>query len=490
MERIIIRMHITHLDSREFRIPKLLSRLTENVVKPDRLIATGDCIGIIMEYCEMSLSEAAKDPANQTEAFIRKVGRQMFRTLDVLQPHGFLHRDIKSDNILLQKRPNGSFVLKFSDFGTSKVGSLVSEHSFAGTPLSMSPEQLTPGKEITSKSDVFSTGITLYLVLKRHYPFSRQDSDDPAVFHVPASMEELTELMRDVSPDLSGLSAECASFFGAVFQLLPEKRPSAADILKMKFFAEEKGGGETEGKGKDEDFVPLSPSLSPLTPSVSLLAQMDALLSHTQILLLELANPSALVCAVCVVVLFEKTAADRRERERRAEEKGGDGETDAGAGREWEEDEGWAGGGREGGMETRREEALRICVDVLHTLGGTREADGVREDSLEWVWERMEDMNYTLPTLLSVVSAAVLKFLESTHNFARNQQDLVEQYTHLVELTTALLTLSRLLQPPSPSEAGHQTETPTLVGVTPTAARVFLEQLYSSFVTSLFTFSE
>ncbi|KAK2952448.1 hypothetical protein BLNAU_12554 [Blattamonas nauphoetae] len=85
-------------------------------------------------------------------------------------------------------------------------------------------------------------------------------------------------------------------------------------------------------------------------------------------------------------------------------------------------------------------------------------------------------MNYTLPTLFSVVSAAVLKFLESTHNFARNQQDLVEQYTHLVELTTALLTLSRLLQPPSPSEAGHQTETPTLVGVTPTAARVFLEQ--------------
>ncbi|KAK2952447.1 putative camk camk1 protein kinase [Blattamonas nauphoetae] len=331
--------------AREFRIPKLLSRLTENVVKPDRLIATGDCIGIIMEYCEMSLSEAAKDPANQTEAFIRKVGRQMFRTLDVLQPHGFLHRDIKSDNILLQKRPNGSFVLKFSDFGTSKVGSLVSEHSFAGTPLSMSPEQLTPGKEITSKSDVFSTGITLYLVLKRHYPFSRQDSDDPAVFHVPASMEELTELMRDVSPDLSGLSADCASFFGAVFQLLPEKRPSAADILKMKFFAEESGGGEMEGKGKDEDFVPLSPSLSPLTPSVSLLAQMDALLSHTQILLLELANPSALVCAVCVVVLFEKTAADRRERERRAEEKGGDGETDAGAGREWEEDEGWAGGG-------------------------------------------------------------------------------------------------------------------------------------------------
>ena len=102
-----------------------------------------------------------------------------------------MHRDIKSDNLLLltdEENPNpGQITVKLTDFGLAAridpaVGGL---KGFAGTPEYMPPEViLQPGNKafqkpdptkvplITQKSDIFAVGVLSYEVLTSHTAFS------------------------------------------------------------------------------------------------------------------------------------------------------------------------------------------------------------------------------------------------------------------------------------------------------------------------------
>lgn len=74
-----------------------------------------------------------------------------------------VHRDIKSDNLLVHKDSNGQMVFKLADFGFSRSVSdeATMMTSVLGTPLYMSPE-LHLGKAYTSKTDVFSLGVLFF----------------------------------------------------------------------------------------------------------------------------------------------------------------------------------------------------------------------------------------------------------------------------------------------------------------------------------------
>ena len=82
---------------------------------------------------------------------------QVLRGLKYLHDNGYVHRDIKSDNILLG--PSGE--VKIADFGfcAEMTGGMGSRHrSVVGTPYWMAPEVIR-GQEYDNKVDIWSTGI-------------------------------------------------------------------------------------------------------------------------------------------------------------------------------------------------------------------------------------------------------------------------------------------------------------------------------------------
>lgn len=81
---------------------------------------------------------------------------------------GVIHRDLKPSNLFLAKRSDGTSVIKVLDFGISKLTSRTSlsqpgpSESRMGTPLYMSPEQLTNSETVDQRSDVWALGMVLH----------------------------------------------------------------------------------------------------------------------------------------------------------------------------------------------------------------------------------------------------------------------------------------------------------------------------------------
>ncbi len=124
---------------------------------------------------------------------------------------GIVHRDIKSDNIMI----NAKNQVKVMDFGLAKLkGSLrlTKSYSTVGTASYMSPEQIQGG-DIDHRSDIFSFGVLLYEMLTGKLPFRGEHEaalmysivyEEPISFektnsHVPQAIQEivLRSLMKN-----------------------------------------------------------------------------------------------------------------------------------------------------------------------------------------------------------------------------------------------------------------------------------------------------
>jgi serine/threonine protein kinase/Flp pilus assembly protein TadD len=124
---------------------------------------------LAMEYVE---GETLKRVAEHGTVPIKKafdIAIQVCEGLAAAHEKGVVHRDVKSDNIMLT--PKGQ--VKIMDFGLAKVKGatkLTKAGSTIGTAAYMSPEQ-AQGEEVDQRSDIFSFGVVLYELLTRNLPF-------------------------------------------------------------------------------------------------------------------------------------------------------------------------------------------------------------------------------------------------------------------------------------------------------------------------------
>ena len=158
------------------------------------------------------------------------VMRQVAAALYKAAEAGVVHRDIKPDNIMLAR----SGEVKVADFGLARVTgdgeglNLTRVGMTMGTPLYMSPEQVE-GKQLDSRSDIYSFGVTCYHMLAGTPPFRGETALSVAVQHLKTRPEPL----ETVRPDLPGglcrvvhkmLSKEPGQRYSSAREILRELR--------------------------------------------------------------------------------------------------------------------------------------------------------------------------------------------------------------------------------------------------------------------------
>ncbi|OAY80368.1 Serine/threonine-protein kinase SAPK5, partial [Ananas comosus] len=130
------------------------------------------------------------------------------------------HRDLKLENTLLDGSPAPR--VKICDFGYSKSSLLQSmAKSAVGTPAYIAPEQ----------ADVWSCGVTLYVMLVGAYPF--EDPKDPKNFR--KTVNRINQAQYKI-PDHVHISLDCRHLISRIFVANPRKRATIREIKTHPWF--------------------------------------------------------------------------------------------------------------------------------------------------------------------------------------------------------------------------------------------------------------
>lgn len=130
--------------------------------------------------------------------------------LDCAHRNGVVHRDIKPANILLDSE-TGHAIL--ADFGISKMPgtseSLTASGAILGTPIYMSPEQLSGSSDVDERSDIYSLGTVAYVMLTGHVPFGGETPGANVYRRLVDVAPRVDSVVPSVPADLSSIVSKC-----------------------------------------------------------------------------------------------------------------------------------------------------------------------------------------------------------------------------------------------------------------------------------------
>jgi serine/threonine-protein kinase len=174
---------------------------------------------IVMEYVPGGDLKALIDERGRLPGpELARLGDEVCAGLAHAHERGVIHRDIKPHNILLDEKGHA----KVTDFGIARALDTTQATRtgyFLGTALYSSPEQLQ-GQKVTSKSDIYSLGATLYQAAAGEPPFSGATPIEIASQHVSKSPVPPRQLGADVSEGMQALILDCLAKH-------PDDRPTA-----------------------------------------------------------------------------------------------------------------------------------------------------------------------------------------------------------------------------------------------------------------------
>ena len=178
----------------------------------------GDVLFMVMELLDgMSLEGLLATETIVAPGRLINIVRQVCRSLDEAHTAGLVHRDIKPDNIFLNRVGNDDEHVKVLDFGVAKLqnkqygnATLTQAGMIFGTPRYMSPEQAR-AFELDGRSDIYALGVIMYEALTGKPPFVANDAVGVLIKHVNEPPLPFRQMNPDTPemPELEAVVMRC-----------------------------------------------------------------------------------------------------------------------------------------------------------------------------------------------------------------------------------------------------------------------------------------
>ncbi|KAA8538114.1 hypothetical protein F0562_027722 [Nyssa sinensis] len=202
-----------------------------NIVRFKEVFLTPTHLAIVMEYAAGGeLYKRICYAGRFIEDESRFYFQQLISGVSYCHSMQICHRDLKLENTLL----DGSTAprVKICDFGYSKSSVFHSQpKSAVGTPAYIAPEVLSRKQYDGKLADVWSCGVTLYVMLVGAYPF--EDPTDPK--NLRKTMGRILTAHYAI-PDCVQISLECRHLLARIFVAKPEKRMTIPEIKNHPWF--------------------------------------------------------------------------------------------------------------------------------------------------------------------------------------------------------------------------------------------------------------
>jgi serine/threonine protein kinase len=186
-----------------------------------RVFDIGDADGtpfLTMEYVDgEDLASVVRRIGRLSPDKATEIARQICAGLAAAHERGVIHRDLKPANVML----DGAGKIRITDFGLAGIAaSIKGAEVRAGTPAYMAPEQLA-GREVSTKSDIYSLGLILYEILTGKRAFEASTLPELTKLREQSAITNPSTLVRDLDPLIERVILRC-------LENDPEKRPATA----------------------------------------------------------------------------------------------------------------------------------------------------------------------------------------------------------------------------------------------------------------------
>lgn len=259
---------------REISIMRLVRH--PNIVEIKEVMATKQKIFVVMEYVKGGELFAKVANGKLKEDVARKYFQQLISAVDFCHSRGVFHRDLKPENLLLDENEN----LKVSDFGLSALSEQLRSdgllHTQCGTPAYVAPEVLRKKGYDGAKSDIWSCGVILYVLLAGFLPFKHENL-----------MKMYRKIFKGEYEFPPWFSPEAKKLISKLLVADPEKRITISAITRVPWFVKEfsrsssfssveETGSDQKQESKEPNLVTRSKSIPPFYNAFEFISAMSS----------------------------------------------------------------------------------------------------------------------------------------------------------------------------------------------------------------------